>query len=117
ITTLYREVMPQGLLVNAEAQLRNQLTQLSGSVNGESVLTLLSSFAGALQNGDGVTLHRINYNQKSNDMQVVMAASNNANLLKFIDRMEQAGLVASAQNMTRTGEEQQATVIVSRRML
>jgi len=117
IDLAYREVVPAGMLVDAEQQLRGQLGQLRGS-GGGSVLALLHRMTPQLAQSPQVRINRLGYNGGSSptdlgELQLSIDAASNTDILQFSEQLNNIGLQARAQNMTQAGDRQQASLIVS----
>lgn len=117
IELAYREVVPAGVLVDAEQQLRAQLGQLRGT-GGGSVLALLHRLTPQLAQNSQVSINRLGYNGGSSptdlgELQISIDAASNTDILQFSEQLNNIGLQARAQNMTQAGDRQQASLIVS----
>ncbi|MEC8859094.1 MAG: type II secretion system protein GspL [Pseudomonadota bacterium] len=113
VEQVYRTAVPQGVLVDAEQQLRSQLAQLRGSGASVSVLPLLDQIAPVLlQHGD-VRVHRLNFLAARQELQLALTAQSNAQLLAFSEALGNAGLSAQARNISQAGSRQQANLLVS----
>ncbi|MAY56851.1 MAG: hypothetical protein CMQ46_14845 [Gammaproteobacteria bacterium] len=113
VEQVYRTAVPQGVLVDAEQQLRSQLAQLRGSGASASVLPLLDQIAPVLlQHGD-VRVHRVNFLAARQELQLALTAQSNSQLLAFSEALGNAGLSAQARNISQAGSRQQANLLVS----
>lgn len=118
IELAYREVVPAGVLVDAEQQLRAQLAQFRGNGGGGSVLALLDRLTPQLVQHAQVGINRLSYNGSSvtsgpGELQLSVEAASNTDILQFSEQLNNNGLRARAQNMTVSGSRQQANLIVT----
>lgn len=114
----YREVVPAGMLVDAEQQLRAQLGQLRGDSAGGSVLAMLDRITPQLAQNAQVSINRLSYNGRSSatarsELQLSIEAASNTDILQFSEQLNNSGLQARAQNMTQSGNRQQASLIIT----
>ncbi|MEX1198347.1 MAG: type II secretion system protein GspL [Pseudohongiellaceae bacterium] len=110
IVNEYREVMPQGMLVNAASQLRNRLATLSGNGAGSGILTLLSRVTPALEASADVRVQRVEFNARSNQLQLTLEAPSNADILALTEQVQQQGVQARPGNMSAVGDRQRAVL-------
>lgn len=108
---VYRSVMPDGVLVNAEQQLGAQLARLEGS-GSEGVLVLLSQLAPLLTQQGGLFITRLDYNAPRGELQLALGATRNGDILAFTDALQAQGLQAQAQGFSRQGQVQVANVLI-----
>ncbi|MBC54878.1 MAG: hypothetical protein CMQ34_13705 [Gammaproteobacteria bacterium] len=118
IESAYREVVPAGVLVDAEQQLRAQLGQLRGNTGGGSVLALLDRITPRLVQNTQISINRLSYSGSNpsggaGELQLSIAADSNTDILQFSEQLNNSGLQARAQNMTQSGSQQQANLIVT----
>lgn len=121
IESAYREVVPAGVLVDAEQQLRAQLGQLRGDTSGGSVLALLDRITPQLAQNAQVSINRLSYNGSNaattrSELQLSIEAASNTDILQFSEQLNNNGLQARAQNMTQSGNRQQASLIITESM-
>lgn len=117
----YREVVPAGVLVDAEQQLRTQLAQLRGGSADGSVLVLLDRLAPALAQNAQISINRLSYNGGGSvnglgELQLSVEAASNTDILQFSEQLSNGGLQARAQNMTQSGTRQQASLMITETM-
>lgn len=112
IERVYREVVPAGVLVDAEQQLRNQLILAGRTGDSASLLSMLDRVAPTLAQGDDVRLHRLNYSAAQGELVLGVSATNNAELLALVDRISQMGLDSRPQNLSPMGARQHASVLI-----
>ena len=118
IESAYREVVPAGVLVDAEQQLSSQLRQLRGDASGGSVLGLLDQLTPQLVRSSQISINRLSYNGSSSatglgELQLSLEAASNTDILQFSEQLNNAGLQARAQNMTQSGSRQQASLMIT----
>lgn len=111
INAVYREVMPEGVLVNAQQQLAAQLARLEGG-HGDGVLVLLSQLAPLLAESAALHITRLDYNAPRGELQLSLSAERNADILAFTDALQAQGLEAQAQGFSRQGQAQLANVLI-----
>lgn len=111
ISAVYREVMPEGVLVNAEQQLTAQLARLEGG-NGDGVLVLLSQLAPLLAASGDLLITRLDYNAPRGELQLSLSAARNGDILAFTDALQAQGLSAQAQGFSRQGQAQLANILI-----
>lgn len=111
VRDVYRSVMPDGVLVNAEQQLAAQLARLEGG-GGEGVLVLLSQLAPLLTQQGGLLITRLDYNAPRGELQLSLSAERNGDILAFTDALQAQGLQAQAQGFSRQGQAQLANVTI-----
>jgi general secretion pathway protein L len=110
IEQTYRQAVPEGLLVDAEQQLRSQLARLGDMTSGHSLFTALPTLAGALQSHTDIELYTLNYGRQQREIQLSVGAQNNSAILSLADEINRRGLNASVQNLVQSGSVQQATI-------
>ena len=108
----YRQAMPQGVLVDATQQLRSQLAQLSGNTEGPGLLLILDQVAPALSAISGIRVQRLNYSAGRQELNLSVSAQTNEDILSFNDALNEAGLNARTQNITRQGESHLAQFVI-----
>lgn len=111
----YREVMPEGVLVDAVQQLSAQVSQRRATTASRSLTRMLDDMLEPFENADSVTLHRLSYsagNTNGTEIQLIVSAPDTADILTLGENLTAAGLTAQAQNISRTGDSQQANLLV-----
>lgn len=120
IEAAYRDVVPAGVLVDAEQQLRAQLGQIRGDSSGGSVLALLDRVTPQLAENAQVSINRLSYSSSPatalGELQLSIDAASNTDILQFSEQLNNSGLQARAQNMTQSGSRQQASLIITESM-
>ena len=112
IQALYREVNPRGAVVDAERQLRRQLAALRGGEVGASFSALLAPLGEAVAAGSGVLLASLNYSQRSGELRLNLLAPDFAAVETLRQRLVEAGLEASLETSSRSGERVRARLRV-----
>lgn len=111
----YREVMPEGVLVDAEQQLAAQVSQRRNNTSAQSLTGMLNTMLDPIENAEGVTLHRLSYNASDvsgTEIQLNISAPGTSDILQLSEDLTAAGWSAQAQNISRVGDIQQANLIV-----
>ena len=119
VESVYRRAVPQGVLVDAEQQLTTQLSQLRGSGQQGQLMSLMNDMAPHLSAASSVRLHRLSYSARQGgagqtELQLAVTAESNAEILALSEALNDAGLQTRAQNISRAGDRQQASLLVSR---
>lgn len=112
IEQAYRSAVPQGVLVDAEQQLRSQLSRFRGQAGQEKMMPMLDKVAPFLLQGNSVQVHRLGFNATANELQLAITADSNADILAFSESLNRAGLPAQARNLNRSGDRQQASLTI-----
>lgn len=112
IQALYREVNPRGAVVDAERQLRRQVAALRGGEVGASFSALLAPLGEAVAAGSGVLLASLNYSQRSGELRLNLLAPDFAAVETLRQRLVEAGLEASLETSSRSGERVRARLRV-----
>lgn len=118
IESTYREVVPGGMLVDAEQQLRAQLGQLRGGASDGSVLAMLNKITPHISQNTQLSINRLSYSGSSTatamgELQLSVEAASNTDILQFAEQLGNSGLQARAQNITQAGNRQQASMIIT----
>ncbi|MDP2380597.1 MAG: GspL/Epsl periplasmic domain-containing protein, partial [Pseudohongiella sp.] len=111
----YREVMPDGVLVDAVQQLTTQLTRFRAAESTPGPVTMLNAMLDAFESTGNLNLHRLSYSssdQNSSEIQMSISAPTTAEILELSEKLGVGGWTAQAQNITRAGDLQQANLIV-----
>ncbi|MDP1756778.1 MAG: type II secretion system protein GspL [Pseudohongiella sp.] len=111
----YREVMPDGVLVDAAQQLTTQLTRFRAVESTPGPVTMLNAMLDAFESAGNLNLHRLSYSssdQNSSEIQMSISAPTTAEILELSEKLGVGGWTAQAQNITRAGDLQQANLIV-----
>lgn len=114
IETAFRQVIPQGVMANPESQLQTRIREYQGSNAGSSVVELLATVGPLIAAEDKVTLRRLTYNDQRSEMQVTIEADSNSEILALSNAINERGLRATPQNMSRAGNRQQANMTITR---
>lgn len=110
----FRQVVPQGAIANPEQQLRSKIAEFKGETGGSSVVHMLATVAPLIAEDDDVTVRRLTYNDQRDEMQVTLEAKSNSDILDVSTAINQKGLKAVPQNMSRAGDRQQANMTITR---
>jgi general secretion pathway protein L len=111
----YREVMPDGVLVDPVQQLSTQLTRYRAADSSTGPVSMLSAMLTAFDTAGQLNLHRLSYSsndQNNPEIQMTISAPTTAGILELSERLSASGLTAQAQNISRAGDLQQANLIV-----
>lgn len=112
IQALYREVNPRGAVVDAERQLRRQVAALRGGEAGASFTGLLAPLGEAVAAGRGVLLASLNYSRRSGELRLNLLAPDFVAVETLRQRLVDAGLEASLESSSRSGERVRARLRV-----
>ena len=99
-------------MVDAERQLRRQLAALRGGEVGASFSALLAPLGEAVAAGRGVLLASLNYSQRSGELRLNLLAPDFAAVETLRQRLVEAGLEASLETSSRSGERVRARLRV-----
>ena len=110
-TSAYRNVIPDGVLVDAEQQLRSQLAQFEAGAAGD-VLALLEVVAPLLAARDNMSITRLSWQGQQGEVQLSLLAQSNSDILAVAEALQAAGLDAQARNMSRQGQLQTANLVL-----
>lgn len=114
IETAFRQVIPQGVMANPESQLQTRLREYQGGAAGSSVVELLATVGPLIAADDKITVRRLTYNDQRGEMQVTLEADSNSEILALSNSINERGLRATPQNMSRAGNRQQANMTITR---
>jgi general secretion pathway protein L len=113
IEQAYRRAVPQGALVDAEQQLRSQLARIRGEGTYSGLMPLLDQIAPyLLADNSTVQVHRMGFSAETNELQLAITADSNTDILTFSESLNNAGLSAQARNLSRSGNRQQANLVI-----
>lgn len=114
----YRQVMPEGVLVDAVQQLSTQLTQQRGAASAQTLTSMLMASMESFANSDDLGLHRLSYNgntaaaNNSAELQLSISAADTSSILQLGESLTAAGWNAQARNINRVGDRQHANLII-----
>lgn len=114
IETAFRQVIPQGVMANPESQLQTRLREYQGGQRGSSVVELLATVGPLIAADDKIALRRLTYNDQRSEMQITVEANSNSEILALSNAINERGLRATPQNLSRAGNRQQANMTISR---
>jgi general secretion pathway protein L len=114
INSIFRQVVPQGAIANPEQQLQTKIAGFEGGAAGGSVVEMLASIAPLIAADQDIVLRRLTYNDDRNEIQVTLEAKSNSDILDLSSAINQKGLRAVPQNMSRAGDRQQANLTITR---
>src|SRR5690606_33511826 len=110
----FRQVIPQGVMANPESQLQTRIREYQGGAAASSVVELLATVGPLIAAEDKVALRRLTYNDQRDEMQVTVEADSNSEILALSNAINERGLRATPQNMSRAGNRQQANMTITR---
>lgn len=117
----YREVVPEGLLVDASQQLQAQIARLGAAAGGPGVVAMLHETSGFFAAHPSVQMHSMSYNHSRGggaaELQMSISAPATADILALGEQLTAAGWSAQAQNISRTGDFQQASLLIRGKVL
>lgn len=114
----YREVMPEGVLVDAVQQLSAQVSQRRNAGSTQSLISMLGALLEPFENTENLNLHRLGYSSgnqaggASTEIQLSVGAPGAAEILQLSESLNAAGWSAQAQNISRVGDAQQANLLI-----
>ncbi len=117
----YREVVPEGVLVDAAQQLRTQIARLNASAIGPGVVAMLDDMASVFAAHQSVRMHSLSYSHNraggAPELQMSISAPATADILALGEQLTAAGWSAQAQNISRSGDFQQASLLIRGKVL
>ncbi|MEX1031858.1 MAG: type II secretion system protein GspL [Cellvibrionaceae bacterium] len=111
---VFRQVIPQGAVSDHERQLRTKLAEFESGSSGGSVVQMLATVAPLIASEDKIKVRRMTYNDQRGEMQITVEAQSNSEILALGNAISEKGLRATPQNMTRSGDQQQANLTITR---
>jgi type II secretion system protein L len=111
----YRDVMPEGVLVDAVQQLSTQLARYRAGESSVGPVAMLNAMLDAFEITGELNLHRLSFNsndQNNPEIQMTISAPTTAVILELSETLSASGWTAQAQNISRAGDLQQANLIV-----
>lgn len=114
INGVFRQVVPQGAIADPEQQLRSKIAEYEGGSTGGSVVEMLATLGPLIASDDNVNMRRLTYNDQRDEMQVTLDAKSNSDILQLSNAINEKGLRAVPQNMSRSGDRQQANMTITR---
>lgn len=100
----YREINPQGALVDPETQLRRQLQALTGSTQTSGFSGMLHIVGAAVAAQRDTRVSSINYNQRGGDMRLAITAPDYASVERIREALIDAGVEAILENSASSGD-------------
>jgi type II secretion system protein L len=116
----YRELMPDGVLVDAVQQLSTQVSLRRSAQSTQSLTGMLAAMLEPFASADGLNLHRLSFTANTRtetagsaaEIQMNISAPSTDNILQLSQHLNSAGWNTQAQNITRSGDRQQASLVV-----
>ncbi|EAQ99076.1 type II secretion system protein GspL [Congregibacter litoralis] len=115
IETVYRGINPRGAIVDAEKQLRRQLDGLRGGATGGTFTGLLAPLGAALSPQEDTVLASLSYSQRNAELRVNLLTANFAEVESLRGSLEAAGLSASLESSSRSGDRVRARLRIGER--
>ncbi len=112
VEAAYREVVPQGAVVDPERQLKRKLDELRGGGEGAMFMPLLDKIGRAVQAEKGAQLTSINFNDKVGDVRLNIVVPDFKAVEAIRTRMDAAGLEAQMENSNTQGNTVRARLKV-----
>jgi general secretion pathway protein L len=106
--TAFRSVVPQGVLVDAEKQLRHRVASLGSSSNTTGPVALIARIAPIIAQDKGIVLRGLSYNQRQGDIRLNCRAQSFSAIEQLLARLLEQGLQAELVHSSADGEGQQA---------
>jgi hypothetical protein len=112
----YREVMPEGVLVDAEQQLRSQVAQLRSAPSGSGITEILAGTAPVFAAHERVRMHSLDFSYGAGattpELQMGISAPTTADILALGEQLTSSGWQAQAMNIMRSGDYHQASLLI-----
>ncbi len=112
IETRYREVYPQGAIVDAEKQLERQLRSLRGDAQSGGFMSLLEQAGAVLNSVPGTQLINLNYTDRNGQLGLTLMATDFDALENLRSKLSSAGLKVELENSNAQGDQVRARVRV-----
>lgn len=112
IETRYREVYPQGAIVDAEKQLERQLRSLRGDAQSAGFMSLLEQAGAVLNAVPGTQLINLNYTDRNSQLGLTLMASDFDALETLRSKLASAGLKVELENSSAQGDQVRARLRV-----
>ena len=112
IETRYREVYPQGAIVDAEKQLERQLRSLRGNAQSAGFMSLLEQAGAVLNAVPGTQLINLNYTDRNGQLGLTLMASDFDALETLRSKLASEGLKVELENSSAQGDQVRARLRV-----
>jgi len=109
----YRKAYPQGVMVDAEKQLKRKLAGLRGSGNGSGFVSMMSRVGEVIAARPGTGIASINYNDKGDEIRMNILASDFEAVEDIRTAMIQAGLGAQMESSNAQGDKVRARMRIA----
>ena len=114
IETTYRQVSPQGALVDPEKQLERQLRALRGDGQRTGFIELLSRTGAVLNGVDQTQIVTINYSDRNEQLGLTVTVADFESVEKIRSDLVNAQLTVEIENSTQSGDGVRARLRVGR---
>lgn len=114
IETTYRQVSPQGALVDPEKQLERQLRALRGDGQRTGFIELLSRTGAVLNGVDQTQIVTINYSDRNEQLGLTVTVADFESVEKIRSELVKAQLTVDIENSTQSGDGVRARLRVGR---
>ena len=114
IETTYRQVSPQGALVDPEKQLERQLRALRGDGQRTGFIELLSRTGAVLNGVDQTQIVTINYSDRNEQLGLTVTVADFESVEKIRSELVKAQLTVEIENSTQSGDGVRARLRVGR---
>jgi general secretion pathway protein L len=112
IVDSYREVYPEGAIVDAEKQLKRQLRGLRGSGQTSGFVSLIQRVGKVVYRSSGTQIASINYSDKAEELRMNISAADFEAVEDIRTAMNTAGLEAVMESSSAQGERVRARMRV-----
>lgn len=112
IEARYREVYPQGAIVDPEKQLERQLRSLRGDAQSAGFMSLLEQAGAVLRSVPGTQVLNLNYTDRNGQLGLTLIASDFAALETLRTQLSNAGLKVELENSNAQGDQVRARLRV-----
>lgn len=115
IQSIYREINPRGAVVDAEKQLRRQLSGLRGGGTESSFTGLLAPFGKMFSEQSNMQLASLSYSERSAEIRINLLAADFAAVESLRGALETAGYAATLESSSRSGDRVRARLRIGER--
>lgn len=111
----YRRAYPQGVVVDAEKQLRRQLEAMRGSSQSSGFVSLMDRVGAVVASQPGTQIASINYNDKADEMRMNILAADYEAVEQVRAQINEIGLEAIMESSSAQGDKVRARLRVGER--
>lgn len=111
----YRQAYPRGAVVDAEKQLRRQLSALRGSGQASGFISLMDRVGAVIAGSAGTSIATINYTDKGGEMRMNIVATDFEAVERVREQINKSGLKAVMESSSVQGDQVRARLRVGER--